>query len=98
RPGEPARTQAESQAESVAATPTAVSVPKLAQPAQAALPRRSQKAEQGPLAEAKTRTGEPLAISPSRVASNSAPKAAGQSVQAPVGYGGGGASECAGRE
>jgi len=86
--GEPARTQTESQAESVAATPTAVSVPKLAQPAQAALPRRSQKAEQGPLAEAKTRTGEPLAISPSRVASNSAPKAAGQSVQAPVGYGG----------
>jgi hypothetical protein len=43
---------------------------------------------EGPLAEAKARTGEPLAISPSRVASNSAPKAAGQSVQAPVGYGG----------
>jgi hypothetical protein len=86
--GEPARAETESQPESVAATPTIVSAPKLAQPAQAALPRRNQKAEQGPLAEAKARTGEPLAISPSRVASNSAPKAAGQSVQAPVGYGG----------
>jgi hypothetical protein len=86
--GEPARKETESQPESAAATPTAASAPKLAQPAQATLPRRNQKAEQGPLAEAKTRTGEPLAISPSRVASNSAPKAAGQSVQAPVGYGG----------
>jgi hypothetical protein len=86
--GETARTETESKPESVAATPTAVSAPKLAQPAQAALPRRNQKSEQGPLAEAKARSGEPLAISPSRVASNSAPKAAGQSVQAPVGYGG----------
>src|SRR5262245_17844562 len=88
-PGEPARKEPESQPESVAATLTIVSAPKLAQPAQAALPRRNQKAEQGPLAEAKMRSGEPLAISPSRVASNSAPKAAGQSVQAPVGYGSG---------
>jgi hypothetical protein len=86
--GETARTETESKPESLAATPTAVSAPKLAQPAQAALPRRNQKSEQGPLAEAKARSGEPLAISPSRVASNSAPKAAGQSVQAPVGYGG----------
>ena len=86
--GETARTETENKLESVAATPTAVSAPKLAQPAQAALPRRNQKSEQGPLAEAKARSGEPLAISPSRVASNSAPKAAGQSVQAPVGYGG----------
>ena len=86
--GETARTETESQPESVAATPTIVSAPKLAQPAQATLPRRNQKSEQGPLAEAKARSGEPLAISPSRVASNSAPKAAGQSVQAPVGYGG----------
>ena len=90
--GETARTETESKPESVAATPTAVSAPKLAQPAQAALPRRNQKSEQGPLAEAKARSGEPLAISPSRVASNSAPKAAGQSVQAPVGYGGAPAS------
>ena len=90
--GETARTETESKRESVAATPTAVSAPKLAQPAQAALPRRNQKSEQGPLAEAKARSGEPLAISPSRVASNSAPKAAGQSVQAPVGYGGAPAS------
>jgi hypothetical protein len=86
--GEPARKETESLPESVAATPTTVSAPKLAQPAQAPLPRRSQKSEQGPLAEAKARAGEPLAISPSRVASNSAPKAAGQSVQAPAGYGG----------
>ena len=86
--GEPARTETENKLESVAATPTAVSAPKLAQPAQAALPRRNQKSEQGPLAEVKARAGEPLAISSSRVASNSAPKAAGQSVQAPVGYGG----------
>jgi hypothetical protein len=85
---ETARTETENKPESVAATPTAVSAPKLAQPAQAALPRRNQKSEQGTLAEAKARSGEPLAISPSRVASNSAPKAAGQSVQAPVGYGG----------
>jgi len=82
--GEAARTETESKPENVAATPTAVSAPKLAQPAQAALPRRNQKSEQGSLAEAKARSGEPLAISPSRVASNSAPKA-GQSVQA---YGG----------
>jgi hypothetical protein len=85
---ETARTETENKPENVAATPTAVSAPKLAQPAQAALPRRNQKSEQGTLAEAKARSGEPLAISPSRVASNSAPKAAGQSVQAPVGYGG----------
>jgi len=86
--GETARTETENKQENVAATPTAVWAPKLAQPAQAALPRRNQKSEQGPLAEAKARSGEPLAISPSRVASNSAPKAAGQSVQAPVAYGG----------
>jgi len=86
--GETARTETENKPESVAATPAAVSAPKLAQPAQAALPRRNQKSEQGPLAEVKARAGEPLAISPSRVASNSAPKTAGQSVQAPVGYGG----------
>lgn len=86
--GETARTETENKPENVAATPTAVSAPKLAQPAQAALPRRNQKSEHGPLAEAKARSGEPLAISPSRVASNSAPKAAGQSVPAPVGYGG----------
>src|SRR5262249_51076336 len=85
--GETARTETENKPENVAATPTAVSAPKLAQPAQAALPRRNQKSE-----EAKARSGEPLAISPSRVASNSAPKAAGQSVQAPVGYGGAPAS------
>lgn len=85
RLGESARTETEGQPDSVAAT---ASAPKLAKPAQAALPRRNQRSQQGPLAEAKAPSGEPLAISPSRVASNSAPKAAGQSVQAPAGYDG----------
>jgi hypothetical protein len=88
RLGEIARTESDSQPDSAAAAPTAVSAPKLAKPAQAALPRRNQKSEQGPLAEVKVRSGEPLAISPSRVASNSAPKAVGQSLQVPVGYDG----------
>jgi hypothetical protein len=88
RLGESARTETEGQPDSVAATPATASAPKLAKPAQAALPRRNQRSEQGPLAEAKAPSGEPLAISPSRVASNSAPKAAGQSVQAPAGYDG----------
>jgi hypothetical protein len=87
RLGEIARKETDSQPDSAAAA-TAVSAPKLAKPAQAALPRRNQKSEQGPLAEVKARSGEPLAISPSRVASNSAPKAVGQSLQAPVGYDG----------
>jgi hypothetical protein len=39
---ETARTETENKPENVAATPTAVSAPKLAQPAQAALPRRNQ--------------------------------------------------------
>src|SRR5262249_61720828 len=56
--------------------------------ASSARPRRNQSAGQAPPTDARARAGEPLAISPSRVASNSAPKAAGQSVQAPVGYGG----------
>src|SRR5262249_45399233 len=86
--GESARTETESQPESVGATPATGSAPKLAKPVQAAPPRRNQRSEQGPLAETKARWGEPLAISPSRVASNSAPKTAGPSVQAPVGYGG----------
>lgn len=90
--GESARTETEGQPESAAATPTTASAPKLAKPAQPVPPRRNQKSEQGPLAEVKARSGEPLAISPSRVASNSAAKAAGQSVQAPVGYGGAPAS------
>ena len=85
--GESAWPESESQPESVAATPATASAPKLAKPAQAA-PRRNQRSEQGPLAETKARSGEPLAISPSRVASNSAPRTAGPSVQAPVGYGG----------
>jgi hypothetical protein len=86
--GESARTETESQPEGVAAAPATASAPKLAKPAQAAPPRRNQRSEQGPLAETKARSGEPLAISPSRAASNSAPRTAWPSVQAPVGYGG----------
>jgi hypothetical protein len=78
--------QPESQPESAAATPTTVSAPKLAKLTQPASPRRNQKSEQVPLAETKARSGEPLAISPSSVASNAAPKASGQSVRAPAGY------------
>ena len=84
--GEPARKETDSQLETAAATPTPVSAPKLAKLTQAASPRRNQKAEQGPLAETKPHSGEPLALSPSRVASNPAPKTAGQSVRAPAGY------------
>jgi hypothetical protein len=77
---------AASQPESAAATPTTVSAPRLAKLTQPAPPRRNQKSEQVPLAETKARSGEPLAISPSSVASNAAPKAPGQSVRAPAGY------------
>ena len=83
---------AASQPESAAATPTTVSAPKLAKLTQPASPRRNQKSEQVPLAETKARSGEPLAISPSSVASNAAPKASGQSVRAPAGYEGSAAS------
>lgn len=83
---------AASQPESAAATPTTVSAPKLAKLTQPASPRRNQKSEQVPLAETKARSGELLAISPSSVASNAAPKASGQSVRAPAGYEGSAAS------
>jgi hypothetical protein len=90
--GETARKETDSQPESVAATPTTVSAPKLAKLTQPASPRRNQKSEQVPLAETKARSGEPLAISASSVASNAAPKAAGQSVRAAAGYEGSAAS------
>ncbi|MBV8112126.1 MAG: hypothetical protein JOZ26_01365 [Hyphomicrobiales bacterium] len=84
--GETARKETESQPESAAAVPTPVSAPKLAKLSQGASPRRNQRSEQVPLAETKARSGEPLALSPSRVASNAAPNAPGQSVRAPAGY------------
>jgi hypothetical protein len=90
--GETARKETDSQPESAAATPTTVSTPKLAKLTQPAPPRRNQKSEQVPLAETKARSGEPLAILPSSAASNAAPKASGQSVQAPAGYEGSAAS------
>src|SRR5262249_51051881 len=96
--GESARTKTEGQREGVAAAPATASAPKLAKPAQAAPPRRNQRSEQGPLAETKARSGEPLAISPSRAASNSAPRTAGPSVQAPVGHGGSAAVDSAEHE
>ena len=83
--GETGRKEADSQPESAAATPTIVSAPKLAKLTQPTSPRRNQKVEQVPLAETKPRSSEPLAISPSSVASNAA-KAAGQSVRTQVGY------------
>jgi hypothetical protein len=86
------RESAANQPESAAATPTTVSAPRLAKLTQPASPRRNQKSEQVPLAETKARSGEPLAISPSSVASNAAPKASGQSVRAPAGYEGSAAS------
>jgi len=89
--GETGRKETDSPPESEAATPTPVSAPKLAKSTQGASPRRNQKFE-GPLAETKARSGEPLAISPSSVASNAAPKASGQSVRAPAGYEGSAAS------
>jgi hypothetical protein len=95
--GETARKESDSQAESAAsqpesaaATPTTVSAPRLAKLTQPASPRRNQKPEQ--VAETKTRSGEPLAISPSSAASNAAPKASGQSVRAAVAYEGSAAS------
>ena len=90
--GETGRKEPDSQPESAAATPTTVSVPKLAKLTQPASPRRNQKSEQVLLAETKARSGEPLAISPSSVAANAAPKASGQSVRAPAGYEGSAAS------
>ena len=84
--GEIARKETESQPESAAAVPTPVSAPKLAKLSQGASPRRNQRSEQVPLAETKARSGEPLALSPSRVASNAVPNAPGQSVRAPAGY------------
>jgi type IV secretory pathway VirB10-like protein len=93
--GETARKETD-RPESAAAVPTPVAAPKLARSTQAASPRRNQKSEQGPLAETKARSGEPLALSSSRVASNAephaAPNAPGQSFQAPVGYEGSAAS------
>ena len=90
--GETARKETDSQPESAAATPTTVSAPRLAKLTQPASPRRNQKSEQVPLAETKARSGEPLAISPSSVASNATPKASGQRVRAPAGYEGSAAS------
>src|SRR5262249_57521930 len=62
--GESARTETESQPESVRATLATASAPKLAKPAQAAPPRRNQRSQQGPLAETKSRSREPLPSSP----------------------------------
>jgi hypothetical protein len=90
--GETARKEIDSQPESAAATPTTVSAPKLAKLTQPASARRNQKSEQVPLAETKARSGEPVAISSSSVASNAAPKASGQIVRAAVVYEGSAAS------
>ena len=69
----------------VPSAPIIASASALPKAAPAAPARRTQKLEQGARPEPKARNGEPLAIKPLPVASNSAPKAAGQTVQPPTG-------------
>lgn len=93
------RKETESQTESVTATPTTASAPKLAKPTQAAAaaPRRK-KPDEGSLAETRARSAEPLPIQPPSFASNSAAKTTGQGIQAAVGYDGPAASNSAEEE
>jgi hypothetical protein len=93
------RKETESQTESVTATPTTASAPKLAKPTQAAAaaPRRK-KPDEGFLAETRARSAEPLPIQPPSFASNSAAKTTGQGIQAAVGYDGPAASNSAEEE
>jgi hypothetical protein len=80
------RSDGETQPEHTAtAAPTASSVPKPAKSASVPAARRTQTSEQGPSAEPKRRSGEPLAIQPPAVASNPAPTTAAQNTQAAPG-------------
>jgi hypothetical protein len=69
----------------VPSAPILASATTLPKAAPAAPARRPQKSEQGARPEPKAHNGEPLAIKPVAVASNSAPKAPGQTVQPPTG-------------
>ena len=79
-----ARAEAETQPEAAAsaATPAA---PKAGKPAAVAQVHRNQKPEPGVGAEARARIGEPLAIQPTAVAANPAPKAAAPDAQVAAG-------------
>jgi hypothetical protein len=80
---EPVRVDSEPQR--VANAPGSGEATKVARPASTTAVTHNQKPEQGARAEPKARTGEPQAIKPVAVASNSAQKGPGQTVQPPTG-------------
>ena len=76
-----ARSDSETQPERTSVTPTS-SAPKAAKAASIPAARRTQTSEQGPGAEPKRRSGEPLAIQPPAVSANPAPRPSAQSAPA----------------
>jgi hypothetical protein len=80
-----ARPEVDSESQRVASAPASAAVTKVAKPAPTTAATRNQKPEQSARPEPKARTGEPLAIKPVAVASNSAQKGPGQTVQTPAG-------------
>lgn len=76
-----ARSDSETQPERTSVAP-ASSAPKPAKAASVPAARRTQTSEQGPGAEPKRRSGEPLAIQPPAVAANPAPRPSAQSAPA----------------
>jgi hypothetical protein len=86
RPAAIARTDAETQPEA-AASAAAPAAPKVVKPAAVAQARGNQKPEPVAGGETKAHSGEPMAIQPTAVAANSAPKAANSApgVQAAAG-------------
>jgi len=81
RPAATARAEAETQPEA-AASAAAPATPTAAKPPAVAQAHRNQKPEPGAGAETRARSGDPLAIQPTAVAANPAPKAAAPDVQA----------------
>jgi hypothetical protein len=77
-----ARSDDKTQPEHTAVASTASPAPKPARSAPATAARRTQTSEQGPGAEPKRRSGEPLAIQPPAVAANPAPRPSAQSAPA----------------
>ena len=80
-----ARPEVDSEPQRVASAPASDAATKVAKPAPTTAAIRNQKPEQSARAEPKPPNGEPLAIRPVAVASNSAPKGPGQTVQPPTG-------------
>jgi hypothetical protein len=80
-----ARPEVDSEPQRVASAPASGAATKVARPASTTAATHNQKPEQGARAEPKARTGEPQAIKPVAVASNSAQKGPGQTVQPPTG-------------